>query len=344
MVALLLGVLTAEAGQIFYLDTASSNLMAMDTRTLVEGVLAPAPREALLMNAMGMAYVDSTGEIWMYGPTGGLTSHNYLAFAVPLLRVSWVSAGGSYDVSALSTSGAWNPGDLPVAFDYRSLNVIYFTSVLMPLGISVNGADWCEECQAILALDYSGDFYAIDPTAGSVLWRGFTPRFVEAELAYDRDSRVLWGIDQGGWRVGFDSTTLEEVAYLPGAGPAGFVYEGGAGSIDDVGPQTPELLVTGECPGTVYVTAVDATPGAHVQFASGTRLGRRAVRSGPCAGVAGGLANPVPRYDLVAGASGIASITFQATAPMCGALAIQALDVGSCQTTSVRYVPDPVVP
>jgi phage terminase large subunit-like protein len=77
---------------------------------------------------------------------------------------------------------------------------------------------------------------------------------------------------------------------------------------------------------------------------AGTRLGRRSVRSGPCAGVAGGLANPVPRYDLVAGASGIASTTFQATAPMCGALAIQALDVGSCQTTSVRYVPDPVVP
>ena len=120
--------------------------------------------------------------------------------------------------------------------------------------------------------------------------------------------------------------------------------DGAGGSIDNVPAQTPELLVTGDCPGTMYITAVDATPGGHVQIGSSALPGTRTVTGGPCAGVHLDLRRPAFRADLVANSYGIASTTIQATAPMCGALAIQALDVGSCQTTSVRYVPDPVVP
>jgi len=49
-----------------------------------------------------------------------------------------------------------------------------------------------------------------------------------------------------------------------------------------------------------------------------------------------GLRRPVPRFDLVANAYGIASTTFQASPQMCGRALLQAMDVDTCLTTQVR--------
>ena len=114
--------------------------------------------------------------------------------------------------------------------------------------------------------------------------------------------------------------------------------DGAGGSIDTVPAQTPELLVTGDCPGTMYITAVDATPGGHVQIGSSAAPGTRTLTGGPCAGAHLDLRRPAFRADLVANSYGIASTTLQATAPMCGNVLVQALDVGTCMTTSVRTV------
>jgi hypothetical protein len=113
--------------------------------------------------------------------------------------------------------------------------------------------------------------------------------------------------------------------------------DGAAGSIDDVPAQTPELLVTGSCTGTMYVTVVDATPGGHVVIGSSARRGRKTVASGPCAGAQLDLRSPTPRYDLVANSYGIASTTVAGTPGMCGgAQLLQAMDVDTCLVTTVK--------
>lgn len=126
--------------------------------------------------------------------------------------------------------------------------------------------------------------------------------------------------------------------------PQDIGFDGGAGSIDNVPNQTPEILVTGECPGTVYVTVADATPGGQVLVASGTRRGQRTLRSGPCAGTVTDLANPTPRFDLVARPTGIATTTVRATAQMCSTVAFQAIDVATRQVTSARAVQTVLLP
>ena len=140
---------------------------------------------------------------------------------------------------------------------------------------------------------------------------------------------------------GVESESFRVVARVPTIGE---YPDGGAGSIDDVPLQTPELLVSGYCPGTVYITAVDASPGGHVWIASGTVTGPRAVTSGACSGTMAGLRNPRPRFDLVANGVGVASTTIRATAQMCGRLQFQAIDADTCMATSVRSVPGTWVP
>jgi hypothetical protein len=106
--------------------------------------------------------------------------------------------------------------------------------------------------------------------------------------------------------------------------------------------QTPELLVTGECPGTVYVTLVDGTPGGHAFLATGPAEGTTVMPAGgACGGTVSGLASPQRRGSLPINSYGIASTTFTTLPQHCGALKVQALDGPTCMTTQVRTVPGP---
>ena len=92
------------------------------------------------------------------------------------------------------------------------------------------------------------------------------------------------------------------------------------------------------------MSVADAIPGSNIQIASGTRLGRRTVPSGPCAGTRTDLANPRPRATPVADAFGLATTYIHATDPMCGQWMLQTLDEDRCLTTVAGTVPDLVVP
>lgn len=208
---------------------------------------------------------------------------------------------------------------------------------LYNIGISVGGADWYDRGEYIIAATGNIgmlDFYEVHADTGQTSWLGSNSdvHALWYELAYDKDVNVLWYLDQR-TLFGLDPESFDTVARLR---PAGIGFEGGAGSIDNVPDQTPEILVTGECPGTLYVTVVDATPGGQVLVASGTRRGQRVLRSGACAGAVTDLANPTPRFDLVARPTGIATTTIRATAPMCNTVAFQAIDVATCKVTSAR--------
>lgn len=218
-------------------------------------------------------------------------------------------------------------------WDLFNLRMIQDTGIVNALA-----ADWYEPGGYHLVLGAQG-FFAVDgvtaPTFLSVL-PSEVIRPWDGEMAWDSDTRLLWLFENGfAWAI--DPTDWTVVGELANFGPA----EGGAGSIDDVPNQTPELLVSGVCPGTVYVTAVDATPGGHVRIASGTGRGATSVPSGTCQGAPVGLANPRGRVDLVANSAGIAATRIQATPGMCGQVLLQALDVDSCLTTSVGAVPAP---
>jgi hypothetical protein len=116
-----------------------------------------------------------------------------------------------------------------------------------------------------------------------------------------------------------------------------------SGSRDTVPLQTPELLVTGACPGTIYVTLVDGTPGGQALFASSVPTGPRTITSGPCGGTPIGLRNPQMRGTLPIGNGGLAYTTFESTPGMCGNLHIQALDLDTCTPTQVRTVQTTII-
>ena len=248
--------------------------------------------------------------------------YNNSTFATSLSFDPWLNTPVGFET--LTGSGMW---------DLFNLRLIQDTGIVYALA-----ADWYDPGDYHLVLGADG-FFAVDgvtaPTFLSALPAEIT-RPWDGEMAWDNDTRLLWLFENGfAWAI--DPTNWAVVAELANFGPA----EGGAGSIDDVPNQTPELLVSGVCPGTVYVTAVDATPGGHVRIASGTRRGVTSVPSGNCQGAPVGLANPRARVDLVANSAGIAATRIQATPGMCGQVLLQALDVDSCLTTSVGTVPAP---
>jgi hypothetical protein len=344
LVSLICLVAPAEGGEIFFYDWYQLSIVRFDTREF-SSTLVPAPQQILQMGNMGMAYDPASNGLWIYGPTGQfhVTGMYYDIF---ILVDAAVGSILSYHQEQLFTTTALAfekyDGSVMIMDDSRS------TAWGVPSGSyrsvrGVTGADWYDPGGYVLALTESGDIYELHTSINTVLYAAhiYNPPLYEVELAFDKDTNILWVVRQSGFLEGWDVSTYTQVAWLDTFHQGLFSIDGGAGSVDDVIPQTPELLVTGSCPGTVYVTAVDATPGQHVQIASATRLGRRNLRAGPCAGLAGGLANPVPRFDLVASDAGIASVTLTATAPMCGNLHLQALDLDSCQLTAVRTVPAP---
>jgi hypothetical protein len=198
-------------------------------------------------------------------------------------------------------------------------------------------------------------------TDGTNLY-GFLPGMLPWELApfpqgmiefpdsagYDSDLQIFWVGDSSGEAfdqiaynpvIGFNPETWEVVAkmWLP-------ISVGLAGSRDNVPFQLPTLLVTGECPGTMYVTLADGTPGDEAVFMSGVVERSRTVRGGPCAGATAGLANPREQARLTVGSNGLASTSFSAAPEHCGVLKIQAMDTATCTLTEVRTVETAVVP
>jgi hypothetical protein len=191
---------------------------------------------------------------------------------------------------------------------------------------------------------------------------GFLPGLIPWEIApfpqslnliplssgYDSDLQIYW-VGTNSWAsfdseqydvtLGFNPETWEVVAkmFLPRS-------LGLAGSRDNVPFQLPTLLVTGDCPGTMYVTLADGTPGDEAVFMSGVVERSRTVRGGPCAGATAGLANPREQARLTVGSNGLASTSFTAAPEHCGVLKIQAMDTATCTLTEVRTVETAVVP
>lgn len=334
--ALLAG--SALAGDIFVVSNAEI-LTRLDTRDFTVnivgdfGVLSPVYVQILggSYNSIDNKFIISamdTRSLYQI-PINSIFEMNLDNFWIVNLPLQISTSALSFDPVTDTTialggnrSGAWD---------------LFTGTLLFDPGVGFIGADWFDDGGYIVGREgTTGDFYRVE--AGMTTRLAPTPPvtfYSTGGLAYDSDTRLFW------W-VAMPYTLLIEPQTwsLVGILHASNLLDGAGGSIDTVLPQTPELLVTGACPGTVYLTVVDATPGQHVQFASGTTPGTRTVRRGPCAGVQGDLQNPTPRFDLIANDYGIASTTIQATAPMCGAGLVQAIDVATCLTTSVRTIPD----
>ncbi len=213
-------------------------------------------------------------------------------------------------------------------------------------GVGFSSADWFDQGGYTVAVDNTtGDFYAIE-SSGLVRFLAPGPPEFDlpdngAGLAYDSDTKLFWWSNHltGGqlWMVEPENFTVVGRVFLP------YDTDGGAGSIDTVPAQTPVLYVTGDCPGYMWVTVADATPGGHVVVGSDTRRGNRRVANGACAGTTTGLRRPVQRFDLVANSYGIASTVFHPTPQQCGNVLLQAMDVDTCLTTQVQ-VADMILP
>jgi hypothetical protein len=322
----------ALAGSVYYLDVPQSEIFSLDTRDIVSTPIASAGMQTA---ASGMALDPLAGELWLYTP--------YPVLGANQLRRIDIQTGRSYYIgmpNQVSTGLAFDPvNQRLIAVDANgtySFSIATGQSTLLAPGLETVGLDWFDDGAFIMAIESTtGDFYEISPPAAPIRrWSSPSPHRVNAGgLVYDSDTRTFWFLSNGSASV-YDPETFS----LIGAFYIDHQMDGGAGSIDDVANQTPELLVSGSCPGTMYATVVDATPGGHVQFGSSTRTGAKVISGGACAGTRLGLRSPTPRYDLVANSYGIASTTFQATPAMCGAQLLQAVDMDTCLATSVRTV------
>jgi hypothetical protein len=183
------------------------------------------------------------------------------------------------------------------------------------------GATWDPNLGGFLVVDApTGDLYAV-LNYGPPQLVGTAPVAVDDNtfgLAYDQDTNIIWLVTDVYGIFGLDPFTYEKVAWIP-PGPRSF-FGATSQNYDPVPDFEPELLVTGTCPGEVFVTAVDHTPGGQVKIFSGTRPGTLVSPPGaPCAGASLGIRNPVLRGTLTANSLGLASTKFQAPASMCGA-------------------------
>jgi hypothetical protein len=149
---------------------------------------------------------------------------------------------------------------------------------------------------------------------------------------------MLWLTTDDAGIFGLDPITFAQIAWLSPS-PT-FIGSATSRNYDTVPDFEPELLVTGSCPGEVFVTAVDQTPGGQVNIYSGTRPGVVVSPPGaPCAGGSLDMRNPVLRGTLTANSLGLASTTFQASASMCGSWRFQAVDLSTCTPSSLRALP-----
>jgi hypothetical protein len=339
---MLMWMLGAYAGSVFYLDIDRGDIQTFNTRTLENQFLSRAPW-CIGTYAPGMAFDAARGELWIYA-----SDYTYgLGDSYAYHRMSDNFQYCISDSGFFATSSS-------LSFDQNQNIVVAFSSVgttmsevpgdifIQNTGIEYNlAADWYEPGGYHIVLARDG-FFAVDGVTTPTLLSPWPPDIIQpwsGEMAWDSDTRLLWLFEYGVvWAV--DPTTWDVVALIGNMGH----IDGGAGSIDTTPDPTPELLVSGLCPGTVYVTAVDVQPGSEVLVASATRLGTTRAPQGPCAGTAMGLANPRLRTSMIANSAGIATTRIQATQGMCGRLQLQAVEVDTCTPTSVRTVPATLVP
>jgi hypothetical protein len=242
----------------------------------------------------------------------------------------WSSDGSSHDVGICGVDGPppyletyYNPytetietGDV---YPHRE----WIDPLDMAVGWNGTGLDGLRTDGTIVPLDDS-------------VIRTYMSRVVS--VAWDGDTKLIWVFsneNQQPSAIALEPERNGVVAVVWRPMPA----TSATGYLDTTPTQTPELLVTGECPGTVYITVVDGTPAGRATVVSGTVDGTSVSPSGPCAGTTSGLADPRRQASLRVNSYGIASTTFEATPDQCGLMKMQAVDVATCLTTAVRTVP-----
>jgi hypothetical protein len=331
----------ASAGSLFYIDAGEAFVQAMDTRTFEASSFAPL--SGLSDPVAGIAF-DQYSTLWIHYQ------------AVGWWDLIWLEYPYSYARDWYSTFGFYNPGYAitnVIVFDQEAMEIVVFgyqpvpgifhlagSKIVDSLG-SPAGAAWDPNQNGFVAVDgATRDIYTI-VNYGPPQLVGAAPIAVDRNtmgLAYDYDTHILWLVTSVRGIFGLDPFTYEQVAWLPS--PPSGSYGGTSYNYDPVPDFEPELLVTGTCPGEVFVTAIDHTPGGQVKIFSGTRPGTLVSPPGaPCAGASLGIRNPVLRGTLTANSLGLASTKFQAPASMCGSWRFQAVDVSTCTPSSVRGLP-----
>ena len=333
----------AFGGTLFYTEGNSGTIKQIDTRNLTDSIFI---NTRYYFQSSGMA----TSERFLVvnsAEDGGLCQD----FSVDL-QSNWVYYNNYNYCSYYDSRALAYDLDLHqlVAFGWITSPGAYGIPIPMlgPGPRSAAGAEWDPIHGGFLVVDDPGNFYRTYNYGAPIFERAEPPEIQQtvptlrpypSGLGFDPDTKIMWytTIGQGIW--GLDPFTLDVIVYVPRV-PIPNI-DGAACLLTDPTPDTPdpELLVTGTCPGTLYITAVDATPGGDVTLLSGTRPGSRAAPAGTCAGTAAGLDNPVPRTVLTANDAGIAATRIHATRGMCGRLMLQAVDMDSCLATSVRTVP-----
>lgn len=96
------------------------------------------------------------------------------------------------------------------------------------------------------------------------------------------------------------------------------------------------LVLSGQCPGTVIATALEATPGGEVAIVYGQREGEFIVPGPNCPGTILDVRPPflpgAPRIVSV-DATGRATFTGNVPARLCGKLSVQGVDLSTCETS-----------
>jgi hypothetical protein len=265
-----------------------------------------------------------------------------MVFEIDPDTLNVVDIGPPFDLGVRGLG--WDPlTNTAIGVGYISHEGVYIgqeSALAYPLTWGAKAADWYAPGNFLVATDLTvGMLHAIDLQGNDTVLGPWPFSYSSGNFsaaAYDDDTKITWFFDTVGYyrpTVGLDIESLRVVAlgpFLSGHAAAGW--------IDDVPDQTPHLYVTGTCPGTMYITVVDATPGGQVLFGTSNRLRTTQVPSGPCAGTPIALRSPTPQVTLTAGPTGIASQEIQAPAGMCGRTLIQAIDLDTCLTTAVETV------
>lgn len=316
-------------------------MQALDTRSLERTDFVSL---AGLSSPVAGSAFDEEETIWMHSQEPGWV--DMVSSEIPYtVTFDWISYYSIYSPGYSRTN--------VIVFDQLASEVVVFAGEPVPgifhlAGSKIvdgvrfpAGATWDPNVGGFVVVDRpTGDIYTI-LNYGPPQFVGAAPVAVANNtmgLAYDRDDHILWLVTSIHGIFGLDALTYEQVAWLPS--PPYGSYGGTSQNYDPVPAFEPELLVTGTCPGEVFVTAVDHTPGGQVKIFSGTRPGALVSPPGaPCAGASLGMRNPVLRGTLTANSLGLASTKFQAPASMCGSWRFQAVDVSTCTPSSVRGLP-----
>lgn len=107
-----------------------------------------------------------------------------------------------------------------------------------------------------------------------------------------------------------------------------------------VAQAAPVLEIDGSCPGTMSVDISDNTPSGQVAILTGAGLGSTEVPAGPCTTALLDLEGSVAlRGRVTADSAGAYRLTPTVSAGACD-LAVQALDLSTCEVSRVVYTPE----